>query len=193
MFTELLHQMLDVIFQPRLGIGKLCFHILSQFTPMVNVEVFLIDGAKKAIYLVYRDDELYGPGWHVPGAILRVQELLLDCVKRTIRDEICSVEYDAENIICILATQAFHRSRLIRSHFISFCYLVQVKWSQEILEYNHKQRYLHGHIAKHYKCPSNLIKEHKKFIPLINCILKGEKSREYDILVSDEANECDKC
>ena len=57
------------------------FLLVSQLTPLVNVEL-LIDDKEKGSLLTWRHDEFYGPGWHLPGGIVRFKELASTRIKK---------------------------------------------------------------------------------------------------------------
>ena len=52
-----------------------CFGLV-ELTPLVNVDLLIKDSGRTL--LTWRDDEFYGPGWHIPGGILGFKERALD-------------------------------------------------------------------------------------------------------------------
>ena len=59
---------------PTKGLSEETFLLISQLTPMVNVEL-LIQDKNKGTLLTWRHDKFYGPAWHLPGGIIRFKEL----------------------------------------------------------------------------------------------------------------------
>ena len=64
---------INKIFTPINGLGKRLFLIVSQLTPICNVELVIKNNLNKTL-LIFRDDGFYGPGWHLPGGIIRFRE-----------------------------------------------------------------------------------------------------------------------
>src|SRR5438105_3537937 len=71
---------------PRQGLPKPVFDLLSRITPVVNVDL-LIRNDRREILLTWRDDELYH-GWHVPGGVVRFKERMADRVAAVARIEL---------------------------------------------------------------------------------------------------------
>ena len=55
---------------PRDGLPEELFLFISELTPMINVDL-LITNHQRETLLTWREDEFYGPGWHVPGGFIR--------------------------------------------------------------------------------------------------------------------------
>jgi hypothetical protein len=51
---------------PRSGLPEELFLFVSRLVPMVNVDLFISDDQGRVL-LTWRDDEIFGAGWHVPG------------------------------------------------------------------------------------------------------------------------------
>src|ERR1700756_3053304 len=58
---------------PQEGLPEPVFLLVSRLTPLVSVDLLIKDELGRTL-LTWRDDESYGPGWHVPGGIVRYQE-----------------------------------------------------------------------------------------------------------------------
>lgn len=56
----------DYIDDPRNGLPEELFLFATEITPMVNVDLLVRDDEGR-ILLAWRDDDIYGTGWHVPG------------------------------------------------------------------------------------------------------------------------------
>lgn len=44
---------------------------------MVNVDLLIKNVSSNETLLTWREDEYYGPGWHVPGGIVRFKETIV--------------------------------------------------------------------------------------------------------------------
>ena len=53
---------------------EILFEVVSGMVP--NVNGFTIYDSFDRFALVYRHDKFYGPGWHIPGGVLRFKERL---------------------------------------------------------------------------------------------------------------------
>src|SRR5258708_14553334 len=58
---------------PRAGLPYELFLFISRLVPMVNVDLLISDDQGR-ILLTWRDDEIHGVGWHVPGGMIRYKE-----------------------------------------------------------------------------------------------------------------------
>src|SRR5436190_14846458 len=76
--------------EPRDGLPEDVFHFVSRLTPLVNVDLLIKDEGSRTL-LTWRDDEFYGPGWHVPGGIIRFKEPAVDRVRACAREELGAV------------------------------------------------------------------------------------------------------
>lgn len=65
---------------PRRGLPEDVFRFVSRVTPLVNVDLLIKDDRSRTL-LTWRDDEFFGPGWHVPGGIIRYKESAADRVR----------------------------------------------------------------------------------------------------------------
>lgn len=94
------------------------FEMVTTLTPMVNVDL-LIRNEKGSILLVWREDEICGWGWHIPGGIVRYKERLEDRIRKTAEKELgTTVVYDKTPI----AVNEVMVAQQVRGHFISFLY-----------------------------------------------------------------------
>lgn len=69
------------------GLPEDVFEFVSRLTPFVNVDLLIKDADGRTL-LTWRHDRFYGPGWHVPGSIIRFQERAVDRVHACARAEL---------------------------------------------------------------------------------------------------------
>jgi colanic acid biosynthesis protein WcaH len=112
---------------PHAGLPEDVFRFVSRMTPMVNVDL-LIKDERGRILLAWRDDEFNGPGWHVPGGIVRYKERMEDRVREVAANEIgAAVAFDPEPI----ALNQVFRPHATRGHFISVLYRCRMPGTYE--------------------------------------------------------------
>ena len=79
---------------PSDGLPDDVFQFVSRITPLVNVDLLIQDERGRTL-LTWRDDEFYGPGWHIPGGIIRYKETSSARVRVCGREEL-GVDVDPE-------------------------------------------------------------------------------------------------
>jgi len=104
------------------GIGEELYLAISQLTPSINVDLIVKSDDGKKTLLTWRDDRYYGPGWHVPGGVIRFKEKLLDRVHKVARKELNGKLSRVDGPIGF--HEMFNNTRDVRGHFISFVYQV---------------------------------------------------------------------
>lgn len=72
---------------PRQGLPQDVFLFISRTTPLVNVDLLIQDDGGRTL-LTWRDDALFGAGWHVPGGIIRFKESSADRIRACAREEL---------------------------------------------------------------------------------------------------------
>jgi ADP-ribose pyrophosphatase YjhB (NUDIX family) len=156
--AALTRRTLELIDDPRNGLPDEVFILASQITPLLNVDL-LIKNAHDEILLTWRDDEFYGPGWHVPGGILRFKEKLADRIRKVALAELgTEVSFAAAPIAL---NELFAPQRNVRGHFVSLLFecrlenppLAALKFCPEMPK--------NGQWQWHKTCPGNLIREHE--------------------------------
>lgn len=140
------------------------FLFLSRVTPLVNVDLLIQDDNRRTL-LTWRADEFYGPGWHVPGGIIRFQERAEDRIRLVARRELgASVEFDSTPHKVV---ESITRERRDRGHFISLLYRCRLTQAPDRqLEHLHGHR-LPGQWQWHSSCPSDLIAEQRVYAGLM--------------------------
>jgi ADP-ribose pyrophosphatase YjhB (NUDIX family) len=149
---------------PRAGIPEDLFLFVSGLMPLINVDLLIQDDRARTL-LTWREDEFYGPGWHVPGGIIRYQETAEARVKATARAELeADVEFEPEP--CAIA-QLIVPERRMRGHFVSLlyrCRLIGVPGERLRFTGGAPKP---GQWTWHQNCPPNLISAqdaYRKFI-----------------------------
>lgn len=147
------------------GLPKEVFYLASRLTPMVNVDL-LIKNAEKQTLLTWREDEYYGPGWHVPGGIVRFKETIATRINAVAASEL-GAKVAFKNAP-LQMKEVMHPTRNTRGHFISFLYqCVLLSPVDPSLEYR-TGRVKNGAYAWHSGCPDNLIAAHGMYKTFID-------------------------
>ncbi len=136
------------------GIGKELFLAISQMTPSLNVDLIIKSPDSKSTLLTWRDDTYYGPGWHVPGGIIRFKEKMIDRVHK-----VATIEFDRELLKVegpIGYHEMFNTTRDIRGHFVSFVFSVKFKKPPNIKSKVISEPF-NGGWRWFEECPENLI------------------------------------
>lgn len=121
---QLLHEWFGKI-DARNGLGEELYLAISQLTPSICVELIIKSSDRNSTLLTWRADKYYGPGWHVPGGVLRFKEKRLDRVSKVAMAELKTPAYAVKGPIG--NHEVFNEKRNIRGHFISFIYDVELE------------------------------------------------------------------
>lgn len=142
--------------EPERGLPEELFLLASRVTPMVNVDLLVRDVAGR-ILLAWRDDGIFGPGWHVPGGIVRFKERLEVRLEAVARLELgAHVDYDP---VPLEINQMIQPVRRVRGHFISFLYRCSVAADYVPDNQRHGPRQA-GYLMWHSRCPADLLEVH---------------------------------
>jgi colanic acid biosynthesis protein WcaH len=141
----------------RQGLPYPVFLTISALTPLINVDLLVRNNAGETL-LVWRADDFYGPGWHVPGGIVRFKETINSRIQHVAGAEIgAKVECDE---IPIAFNEIMAKHRDTRGHFISLLYRCRLCGEPAPrLKYN-GQNAVHGQWKWHASCPPDLIPQH---------------------------------
>lgn len=142
---------------PASGLPDEVFRFVSRLTPLVNVDL-LVRNEHGEVLLTWRDDGYYGPGWHVPGGILRFKERLADRIEAVAASELgAGVCFEPGPLAMHEIVSA---TRETRGHFISLLYRCRLTTAPD--------RALaaaapptNGQWTWHRQCPDNLIRAHE--------------------------------
>jgi colanic acid biosynthesis protein WcaH len=157
---DLTAKLKDSIGNPREGLPKEAFLLVSQLTPLINVDL-LVRNDQGETLLTWREDEYYGPGWHVPGGIVRFKERFAARIQAVAKDEL-GAQVQADNTPLVMnEVMAAHRD--VRGHFISLLYRCQLLGAPaKHLEYAHGAPN-NGEWKWHKGCPDNLLPAHEMY------------------------------
>ena len=140
------------------------FLFLSRVTPLVNVDLLIQDDARRTL-LTWRADEFYGPGWHVPGGIIRFQERAEERIRFVAHQELgAAVEFDAgpHRVLESIAVE-----RRDRGHFISLLYRCRLTQAPDPRLEHRDGVPLPGQWRWHSSCPGELIQEQRLYADLL--------------------------
>lgn len=132
------------------------FLFVSRITPLINVDLLVQDDERRTL-LTWRSDRFHGPGWHVPGGIIRFREPAADRIQIVAQRELgIAVAFDASPI---LVHESIETHRRDRGHFISLLFRCRPAG-----ELDPRRKYVPdapqpGQWAWHARCPENLIPE----------------------------------
>ena len=156
--TEAQQRAFDVLDQwvpdPKGGLPEEFFLFISRFTPVINVDLFIHDERQRTL-LTWRQDEIYGAGWHIPGGIIRYRETAEDRIHATALAELgADLAFDPQPFSVEQAMEAVRRER---GHFISLLYRCRL-----LAPPDPARQYIEGtpqrdQWAWHDSCPPNLI------------------------------------
>jgi len=163
--TQLLDEAMASVTDAKQGLPQELFYFVSQLTPMINVDL-LIKNKKGQTLLTWRDDQFYGPAWHIPGGIIRFKESFDKRIQQVALTELgCSVRCsDAP----INVRNMINTERDIRGHFISLLFICELKGEPDPAKEWRAEQPLAGQWAWHDSAPENLIKVHEVFRKFIN-------------------------
>ena len=153
-----LHNILSKIDNPREGLPEDVFLLVSQLTPLVNVEL-LINDDKKGTLLTWRHDDFYGPAWHLPGGIVRFKELASTRIKKVAKSELeVTISFDSEPIEI---NEIMNKNRDIRGHFFSLLYSCKLTSPLNKNSAFKEENPINGYWRWFKDCPDNLIFQHE--------------------------------
>ncbi len=109
---------------PGSGLPEDVFLFVSRLTPLVNVDLLIRNDTGQTL-LTWRSDRFHGPGWHVPGGIIRFKERAEDRIRAVAAAELgTTVDYDTAPMF---VQQSIAAARRDRGHLISLLYSCRLK------------------------------------------------------------------
>lgn len=155
----------ELVGNAREGLPLEIFHLLSSLTPMINVDLLIRNNHGQTL-LTWRADEFYGPGWHVPGGIIRFKESAAQRIAAVAASELgCTV---ASAPTPLLMREITNPHRDVRGHFISLLFACTLTSSPETNLKFCAGMPKHGQWTWHDHCPQNLIQVHEAYRPWID-------------------------
>ncbi len=156
-----LDAVMRVVESPREGLPDDVFQFISQLTPLVNVDLLLANDTGQHL-LTWRDDEFYGPGWHVPGGIIRFKESAASRIGHVARQELGADVSIESGPIAINEVMAPHRD--VRGHFIALLYRCVLQSPPRLeKEASGSDVVQHGQWMWHDRCPDKIIVQHEMY------------------------------
>lgn len=157
--SELLKQVSLRIKDPRQGLPDEVFYFISQLTPLVNVDLLIKNEAGQTL-LTWRDDDFYGPGWHIPGGIIRFKENAHTRIQKVAQQELGVTVQCAPTPLAVKEIMA--KDRDVRGHFISLLFECRLtEQPSEQFKADSVSVAKPGQWLWHTGCPDNLIEQHK--------------------------------
>lgn len=117
--TQAISEIDALVPQTQAGLPEPLFYLASRLTPMVNVDLVIQDDDGR-ILLTWRHDRFYGPGWHIPGGVVRFKENLSNRIHEVARTELGAKVSHEETPAAIF--EIMNPNRDIRGHFISLVF-----------------------------------------------------------------------
>lgn len=104
---------------PCLGLPEEIFLFVSRLTPLVNVDL-LIKNDCGHVLLTWREDPIFGRGWHVPGGVVRLGESFADRIAAVAAGELgVGVSFEAAPLGIF---ETVEPSRESRTHHVSLLF-----------------------------------------------------------------------
>jgi len=167
--TGSIRQLESHIGTPADGWPEELFLFVSRITPLVNVDLLIRDARGRTL-LTWRSDRFYGPGWHVPGGIVRFREAAAERIRIVARRELgADVEFDASPL---LVHESIHPERRDRGHFISLLYKCRLATDPDARQRFTPEAPRPNQWMWHDRCPENLILEQRGYARYIGVMLR---------------------
>jgi len=149
---------------PESGLPEELFLLVSSITPLINVDLLVRDECGRTL-LTWRSDRFHGPGWHVPGGIIRYKETMADRICRVADRELgAMIKFDESPI---LIYESIIPGRRERGHFISLLYRCSLTSDPDLGRRHSDGVPLPGQWRWHDRCPDNLIQEQQAYAPFV--------------------------
>ena len=159
---------------PCQGLPHEVFKLVSQLTPMVNVDLLVRNELGQTL-LTWRADEYYGPGWHIPGGIVRFKESFAERIAEVAAAELgCSVDFEPQPLAI---NEVTNQQRDVRGHFISLLYACRpLNAPAEALKFSGGMP-KNGQWRWHDRCPDDLIRVHEMYREQIDAAFPQRRLR----------------
>jgi len=102
--AELIRRVEGYIETPTQTLPEEVFLFISRISPLVNVDLLIQDDRGRTL-LTWRSDRFFGPGWHVPGGIIRHKETAADRIRAVAKLELAaSITFEPAPILVMRAS-----------------------------------------------------------------------------------------
>jgi len=137
------------------NLGTELFEFCSSLVPSVNVDVLLVNPLGEFL-MTWRDDRYYGPGWHIPGGVIRHKETIPNRIRAVMQLECGLNERICTPIQPDLVQEIFSEDRCVRGHFVSLLYTIRIAEETVLnLKLSAERKFFS-------KIPDNFITQHQK-------------------------------
>lgn len=160
--AELIAALLAAGGDSRGGLPEDLFLFVSRLTPLATVDLLIQDDRGRTL-LTWRHDEFYGPGWHVPGGIIRFKEQMADRIRACAREELRAEVAADPSPIHVL--EAF-RAGDTRGHHISLLFRCRLMTPPDESLRAVSDPPLPGQWRWHDRCPPDLLEEQRGYARL---------------------------
>ena len=161
--SELIAALEAALPQPRTGLPEDVLQLVSRLAPLVNVDLLINDDQQRTL-LTWRDDDVFGPGWHVPGGIIRYRERAVDRVHACALEELgADVESEPQPMFVL---ESITRAPS-RSHHVSLLYRCRLAGALDETRRAVVDPPLRGQWRWHDRCPPNLLPEQAPYARFI--------------------------
>ncbi len=139
---------------PSKGLPEEVYLFASRITPLVNVDLLIKDEQNRTL-MSWREDEVYGIGWHLPGGIIRFKETMAKRIRAVAEQELgAEVEFESTPIAI---NQVIHPSSQTRGHCISLLFRCLLLTSPDERIYYQSGTPQPDQWAWHNACPERMI------------------------------------
>jgi colanic acid biosynthesis protein WcaH len=147
---------------PRRGLPEDLFLFVSRIIPLINVDLLIQDDSRTL--LTWRDDEFYGPGWHVPGGIIRYKELARDRLRACAREELgADISSDSQPLLVAESI----RNQDARGHHVSLLFRCTLLSPPDGARRAIVDPPRPGQWRWHDECPADLIEAQRAYVPFL--------------------------
>lgn len=144
------------------GLPEEVFLLVSRLNAMINVDLLIKDGDGRSL-LTWRHDRFYGPGWHIPGGIIRFKETAAARIASVAAGELGATVSTGSTPIRL--HEITNPGRDIRGHFISLLYACRLSSPLDETRRFSEDVPRNGAWAWHDHAPDNLIPQQRIYIP----------------------------
>lgn len=153
----------------RQGLPDHLFNYVSSITPLANVDIIIVDTSEMFL-LTWRDDGIYGPGWHVPGGIIRFKESVSERIHQVCKHEAGCESYESIRLVQI--NQVMNPTRDYRGHFISFLFIANLGKNHKLSNHYslNSSSFNHGDKRWFKNPPVELLPQHRRYLPVLHSL-----------------------